>query len=123
MLFGLTNALIQFQAHIQNMFSDLLDIFVVIYLDDILFFLNNIEDHHCVLRKVLQGLKNHGFYVKASKFEFHCTSVEFLGMVVSIQGLKMCIDKVQIIKEWLVSKNIKEIQAFLGFASFYCQII
>lgn len=123
MPFGLTNAPAQFQAHMQQIFSDLLDIAVVIYLDDILIFSNNIEEHHHVVRDVLQRLKNHGLYVKLSKCEFHRTSVEFLGMVVSAQGLEMCADKVQTIKEWPVPKTIKEIQAFLGFANFYRRFI
>jgi len=104
----------------QNIFNDLLDISVVIYLDDILIFSQNIEDHRHVVRDVLQRLYKHGLYVKLSKCEFHRTSVEFLGMIISSKGLEMCTNKVQIIKDWPIPKNVKEVQSFLGFANFYC---
>lgn len=123
MPFGLTNAPAQFQAHMQYIFSDLLDISVVIYLDDILIFSKNLEEHQQVVREVLRRLQQHGLYAKASKCEFHRSSVEFLGMIVSRKGLEMCPDKVQAIREWPTPKTIKEVQAFLGFANFYRRFI
>ena len=99
MPFRLTNAPAQFQAHMQSIFGDLLDISVVIYLDDILIFSKTIEEHRQVVREVLLRLKRNGLFFKASKCEFHRNSVEFLGMIVSAQGLTMCEDKVQVIKE------------------------
>lgn len=118
MPFGLTNASTQFQAHMQYIFSDLLDIFVVIYLDDILIFSKKLEEHQVVVREVLRWLQQHGLYAKASKCQFHCNSVEFLGMMVSGKGLEMCLDKVQSIQEWPTPKTVKEVQAFFGFANF-----
>lgn len=123
MPFGLTNAPAQFQSLMQNIFSDLLDISVVIYLDDILIFSKNLQDHQQVVRDVLQRLQKHGLYAKESKCQFHCQSVEFLGMIVSSKGLEMCQDKVQTIKEWPVPNSVKEIQSFLGFANFYRRFI
>ena len=118
MPFGLTNALAQFQAHMQTIFSDLLDISIVIYLDDILIFSKNLEEHQAIVREVLCRLQQHGLYAKASKCQFHCSSVEFLGLIVSGNGLKMCPDKVQAIRDWPTPKCVKEVQAFLGFANF-----
>ena len=106
MPFGLTNAPAQFQSHMQNIFSDLLDILVVIYLDDILIFSKNLEEHRQVVREVLRQLQKYGLYAKESKCEFHCQSVEFLGMIVSSKGLEMCRDKVQTIQEWPVPKTV-----------------
>ena len=123
MPFGLTNAPAQFQAHMQNIFSDLLDISVVVYLDDILIFSTNLEDHQAVVREVLHRLCKHGLYAKAAKCEFHKDSVEFLGMTVSANGLQMCQDKVQVIKDWPTPTTIKELQAFLGFTNFYRRFI
>jgi hypothetical protein len=94
MPFGLINALAQFQAHMQNIFSDLLHIFVVIYLEDILIFSENLNAHQQVVQEVLQRLHKHGLYAKASKCEFHRDSVEFLGMIVLAKGLEMYQDKV-----------------------------
>ena len=65
MPFGLTNAPAQFQAHIQSIFGDLLDISVVIYLDDILIFSKTIEEHQQVVREVLLRLKRNGLFLKA----------------------------------------------------------
>lgn len=123
MPFGLTNAPAQFQAHMQYNVSDLLDISVVIYLDDILIFSKDLEEHQHVVREVLTRLQQHGLYAKASKCEFHRSSLEFLGMFVSNKGLEMCPDKVQAIREWPTPKTIKEVQAFLGFANFYRRFI
>ena len=123
MPFGLTNAPAQFQAHMQTIFSDLLDISVVIYLDDILIFSKKLEEHQAIVREVLRQLQQHGLYAKASKCQFHCSSVEFLGLIVSGNGLKMCPDKVQAIRDWPTLKSVKEVQAFLGFANFYWRFI
>jgi len=123
MLFGLTNAPAQFQSHMQNIFGDLLDISVVIYLDDILIFSKNLEEHRQVGCEVLRRLQENGLYAKESKCEFHRQSVEFLGMTVSARGLEMCRDKVQTIQEWLIPTSVKEVQTFLGFANFYRRFI
>ena len=90
MPFGLTNASTQFQFYMQNIFGNLLDISVVIYLDDILFFSKTLEEHIPIVRKVLQRLKSYGLYAKESKCQFHCQLVEFLGMIVLEKGLEMC---------------------------------
>lgn len=119
MPFGLTNAPAQFQSHMQSIFGDLLDISVVIYLDDILIFSKTLEEHIQVVREVLKRLKKHGLYAKESKCQFHCESVEFLGMIVSSKGLEMCEDKIQVIKDWPIPGTVKEIQSFLGFTNFY----
>lgn len=111
MPFGLTNAPAQFQSHI---FGDLLDISLVIYLDDILIFSKNLEEHQQVVQKVLQRLQKHGLYAKESKCQFHCQSVKFLGMIVLDKGLAVCQGKVQTIKDWPVSKMVTEVQAFLA---------
>ena len=123
MPFGLTNAPAQFQAHMQTIFGDLLDISVVIYLDDILIFSKTLEEHRSVVREVLKRLHQHGLYAKLSKCEFHKKAVEFLGLVVSSRGLEMCQDKVAALKDWPTPKNLREVQAFLGFANFYRRFI
>ena len=119
MPFGLMNAPAQFQAHMQSIFGDLLDILVVIYLDDILIFSKNLEEYQAVVREVLRQLQQHGLYAKVSKYQFHCQSVEFLSMIVTSKGLEMCKDKVEAIQKWPTPTTVKEVQAFLGFANFY----
>jgi len=123
MLFGLTNASVAFQQFMNNIFSDLLDVCVVIYLDDILIYSNNMSEHHQYVKEVLKHLYKAGLYAKAEKYEFHSESVEYLGNILSSSGLTMSDDKIKIIQDWLEPKKVKDIQSFLGFANFYYQFI
>ena len=120
MPFGLTNAPTAFQWFMNNIFSDLLDICVMIYLDDILIYLNNMSKHHWHVKEVLRHLRKAGLYAKAEKCEFHSELVEYLGYILSSSGLTMSDNKVKIIQDWPESKKVKDIQSFLDFAKFYC---
>ena len=82
-----------------NIFSDLLNICVVIYLNDILIYLNNMSKHHWHVKEVLKYLYKAGLYAKAEKYEFHSKSVEYLGYILSRSGLTMSDDKVKIIQD------------------------
>jgi len=122
MPFSLTNAPAAFQRFINDIFSDLLDVCVVIYLDDILIYSNNMSEHHQHVKEVLKRLCKAGLYAKAEKCEFHSKSVEYLGYILSPSGLTMSNDKIKIIQDWLEPKKVKDIQ-FLGFANFYRRFI
>ena len=119
MPFGLTNAPVAFQQFMNNIFSDLLNVCVVIYLDDILIYLNNMSEHHRHVKEVLKRLHKAGLYAKAEKCKFHSESVKYLGYILSPSGLTMSDDKVKIIQDWLEPKKVKDIQSFLGFTNFY----
>ena len=106
-----------------DIFSDLLDICVMIYLDDILIYSNNMSEHHQHVKEVLKYLRKAGLYAKAEKCEFHSKSVEYLGYILSPSGLTMSNDKIKIIQDWPEPKKIKDIQSFLGFANFYHRFI
>ena len=123
MPFGLTNAPAAFQRFMNDIFSNLLDVCVMIYLDDILIYSNDMSEHHQHVKEVLKRLHKAGLYAKAEKCEFHSESVEYLGYILSPSGLTMSDDKIKIIQDWLESKKVKDIQSFLGFANFYCQFI
>jgi len=123
MPFSLTNAPTAFQRFINDIFSDLLDVFVMIYLDNILIYLNNMSEHHRHVKEVLKCLRKAGLYAKAEKCEFHSKSVEYLGYILSPSGLTMSNDKIKIIQDWPEPKKIKDIQSFLGFANFYHRFI
>ena len=119
MSFNLTNTLIAFQQFMNNIFSNLLDVCVVIYLDDILIYLNNMPEHYWHVKEVLKCFHKVGLYTKAEKYEFHFKLVEYLEYILSPSGLTMFNDKVKIIQDWLEPKKVKNIQSFLGFANFY----
>jgi len=106
-----------------DIFSDLLDVCVVIYLDDILIYSNNMSEHHRHVKEVLKHLRKAGLYTKAEKCEFHSELVEYLEYILSPSGLTMSNDKIKIIQDWPEPKKVKDIQSFLGFANFYRQFI
>jgi len=81
MLFGLTNTLAAFQRFMNDMFSDLLDVCVVVYLNNILIYSNDITQHWSHVKEVLKQLQKAGLYIKAEKCEFHSDSMEYLGYV------------------------------------------
>ncbi|MBW0564936.1 hypothetical protein O181_104651 [Austropuccinia psidii MF-1] len=123
MPFGLTNAPASFQNLVNDIFYDLLDIYVVVYLDDIMVFSKSEEEHVTHVSTVLSRLRANNLFAKASKCLFHVTSVEYLGYVVSSEGLKMDQAKFQQILNWPPPRNLKALQSFLGFANFYCCFI
>ena len=123
MPFGLTNAPAAFQCFMNNVFSDLLDVCVVVYLDDILIYFNNITQHWSHVKEVLKWLQKVGLYTKAEKCKFHLDSIEYLGYVLSSSGLTMSDAKVKTIQKWPEPKKVKDIQSFLGFANFYRRFI
>ena len=118
MSFSLTNAPTAFQRFMNNIFSDLLDVCVMIYLDDILIYSNNMSKHYWHVKEVLKRLRKAGLYAKAEKCEFHSELVEYLGYILSPFGLTMSDNKIKIIQDWLEPKKVKDIQSFLGFANF-----
>jgi len=119
MPFRLSNAPAAFQHFMNNVFSDLLDVCVVVYLDDILIYSDDIMQYQSHIKEILKRLRKAGLYAKAEKCEFHSDSVEYLGYVLSPSGLTMSDAKVKTIQEWPEPKKVKDIQSFLGFANFY----
>jgi len=100
MPFGLTNAPAAFQRFVNTVFADMLDICVVVYLDDILIYSEDMESHQQHIREVLHRLRLHGLFAKPEKCEFHSDLVEYLGYRLSPEGLTMSLDKIQTISDW-----------------------
>jgi len=123
MPFGLTNTPAAFQRFMNDVFSDLLDVCIVVYLNDILIYSDDIMQHWKHVKEVLKRLRKAGLYTKAEKCEFHLDSVKYLGYVLSPSGLTMSDAKVKTIQEWLELKKVKDIQSFLGFTNFYRRFI
>ena len=123
MPFGLTNAPATFQHLMNDVFREWLDDFVVIYLDDILIYSRNEEDHTEHVCKVLQRLLDNGLYAKLEKCEFDRERIDFLGFTISPKGLEMDQSKVESIQEWKTPASVHDIQVFLGFANFYRRFV
>ena len=119
MPFGLTNVPAGFQHFLNTIFADLLDVFVIIYLNDILILSLNEEDHVKHVSKVLHRLWKHNLFAKGEKCVFHTDSIEYLSHIIGLGGLRMDLGKVKIIQDWPKPKKVKDIQSFLGFANFY----
>jgi len=123
MPFGLSNAPSAFQRFMNDIFSDLLDVSVVIYLDDILIYSDNMDDHKKHVKEVLRRLRENRLYVSLTKCVFHQNRIEFLGFVLGADGLRMDESKMQTIQEWPTPRRVKDVQSFLGFANFYRRFI
>lgn len=119
MPFGLTNAPATFQAYINQALEGLLDVICVAYLDDILIYSRDRAEHASHVRAVLDRLRKKALFVKLSKCEFSTKEVDFLGFVVSTDGISMDPSRVQAIVDWPVPRSFREIQVFLGFTNFY----
>jgi hypothetical protein len=119
MPFRLTNAPATFQQFMNDIFSDLLDVCVIIYLNDILIYLEDMTQHKAHVKEVLRRLHKNGLYAAPPKCEFHKDSVEYLGFILSTDGLKMAEDKVKTILDWPEPRRVKDVQSFLGFCNFY----
>jgi len=123
MPFGLTGGPGSFQSYINNILRAYLDFFCVVYLDDILIYSDNDEEHIQHVRLVLKALQEHGLYVKLEKCEFHVQEITFLGFVITPNGIHMDSDHIATVTEWPVPRSITEVQIFLGFTNFYRRFI
>jgi hypothetical protein len=100
-----------------------LDKFVVVFIDDILIFSKNEEEHVEHLRIVLQRLRDHKLYAKFSKCEFWLDSVKFLGHTISNEGISVDPSNVQEVMDWKPPKSVHQIRSFLGLAGYYHCIV
>lgn len=123
MPFGLCNAPATFQHLVNDIFREYLDDFLVVYLDDILIFSSTIELHKGHVKKVLTILKQHKLYLKVEKCEFERSVVQFLGFIISADGIAMDPQKIQAIQDWPAPSDKKGVQRFIGFANFYRKFI
>jgi hypothetical protein len=89
MSFGLTNALVYFMYLMNSVFMPQLDKFVVVFIDDILFYSKNEAEHTKHLHTVLQRLCDHQLYAKLSKCDFWLRKIKFLGHTISQDGMSV----------------------------------
>jgi len=123
MPFGLSNAPATLQALMNSVFAEFLHKFVLVFFDDILIYSTTWNTHIQHLSLVLSTMQRHFLFAKLSKYSFGQTQIEYLGHVVSRDGVKVDETMIQAIKQWDVPTSIKQLRAFLGLASYYRKFI
>jgi hypothetical protein len=123
MSFGLTNAHAHFTYLMNSVFMPELDKFVLVFIDDILIYSKNEEEHAQHLRIVLTRLREHKLYAKFSKCAFWLEEIQFLGHVLSAKGIAVDPIKVKDILEWKPPTNVHQVRSFLGLAGYYRRFI
>lgn len=123
MLFGLCNALSTFMTLMKEVLKPFLNLFCLVYFDDILIFNKDEFEHLQHLRQVLQVLKENQLYMNRQKCLFIATSIHFLGYIIRSDGLKVDPIKIKVIQTWPQSQSFTNIRSFHGLANFYQRFI
>nr|GEU64094.1 putative reverse transcriptase domain-containing protein [Tanacetum cinerariifolium] len=123
MLFGLTNAPAVFIDLMNWVCKPYLDKFVIVFIDDILIYSKNKQEHKEHLKLILELLKKEQLYAKFSKCEFWIPKIQFFGYVIDSQGIHVDPANIKSIKDWASPKTTTEIRQFLGLAGYYRRFI
>jgi hypothetical protein len=121
--FGFTNAPATFQTLMSQVFSEHLRKFIVIYLDDILIFSKTLEEHVQHLCTALQLLCDNSLCAKRKKCLFATQSVDYLGHIITSEGIRTDSAKIAAIQQWPTPANQHDVRSFLGLANYYCCFI
>ncbi|GJW93492.1 putative reverse transcriptase domain-containing protein [Tanacetum coccineum] len=123
MPFGLTNAPAVFMDLMNRVCKPYLDKFVIVFIDDILIYSKNKEEHGEHLKTILNLLRSEKLYAKFSKCDFWLDSVQFLGHVIDSSGVHVDPAKIEAIKNWAAPTTPTEVRQFLGLAGYYRRFI
>ena len=96
---------------------------MIVYLDDILIYSDNKDEHTALVSKMLKTLQEQGLTADIDKCTFDAESVLFLGFVLSSQGVSLANETIEAVLDWAPPKSVKEVQVFLGFANFYRRFV
>jgi len=124
MFFGLTNSPATFQAMMNKLLRDLINTGkVAVFIDDVIVGMEMEEGHDELVAEVIKRLEENDLYVKPEKCKWKVGEVDFLGVVIGPEGIKMEKEKVKGVLEWPIPKCVKDIQKFLGLANYYRRFI
>ncbi|KAK2407303.1 putative mitochondrial protein [Trifolium repens] len=123
MPFGVTNAPAIFMAYMNRLFNSFLDKFVVVFIDDILVYSKSEEEHGEHLRLVLQVLRESKLYANPSKCDFWLEEVNFLGHVISKEGIAVDPAKIDTVLSWKQPQTVTDVRSFVGLAGYYRRFI
>jgi hypothetical protein len=123
MSFGFTNAPAYFMYFMNKVFMKYLDKFVVVFIDDILIFSKNEEEHDEHLHLLLQKLRENQLYAKLNKCKFWLKEVSFLDHIISEGGISVDPSKVKDVLSWNTPQNVSDIKSFLDLAGYYRRFI
>ena len=123
MAFGLTNAPATFMDLMNRIFKKHLDKFVIVFIDDILIYSKTIEEHAEHLKITLEILRKEKLYAKFSKCEFWLREVQFLGHVVSSEGIKVDPTKIEVVLNWERPRTPTEVRSFMGLVGYYRRFV
>ena len=121
--FGLTNTPSIFQDMMNHIFSDMIDLGLLVYMDDFLIYVKIEEENDQRVKEVLRRLGENQLVVSSDKCIWKTQEVEFLGYVIGQEGIKMAKGKVEAVLEWKTPASLTEVQSFLGFANFYRRFV
>ena len=107
---GLTTTPTTFMQTMKNLFSDMLDSGVAVFLDDSLMYLHTVKEHFMLLEKVLVHLYQYTFYCKFKKCSFLCNSTIFIGFDATPKGMHISDLKVLSLNEWPAPTTVKEVK-------------
>ena len=123
MPFGLTNAPLTFQGIMNDIFKPYLRKFVLIFFDDILIFSKSWVEHLKHLEMVFETLLQNQLYAKKSKCSFSKAQLEYLGHLISEQGVETDLAKIECMKQWPLPNSLKSLRGFLGLTDYYRRFI
>eukprot|EP00253_Pinus_taeda_P029666 PITA_29666 len=121
--FGLTNAPATFMCLMNSVFHQYLDKFVLIFIDDILIYSRNRKEHEEHLRIVLQTLREHQLYGKFNKCDFYKEQIQYLGHIITKEGIAVDPEKIKTIMDWPTPKDVADIRSFMGLAGYYRRFV
>ena len=123
MSFGFTNAPTAFMDLMNRVFHPYLDQFVVVFIDDILVYSKDAQEHEHHLRIILQILRENQLFAKLSRCDFWLKEVSFLGHIVSAYGIRVDPAKIEAVMSWKPPRNVTEMRSFLGLVGYYRRFV